>query len=298
MIEKLTPKQEKDLIVFKEECLRVGTSTEPADKARAEKAFARAYKVIGRTAPKTLWFDSPKAAEEYINLCKGTPKTYNGTSMWGSQEMYWIGFYQFGGKIGVKYSAEDRDRLDIMSEIAHSCSWWYAFENAILACDRPKTCIMENGKLHNFNGKALEFRDGYGLYRFNGVEVPERLATTPKELISAEKVMAITNVQQRTEGMKKVGLEKFLKELKAETVYTSPNDDQGAKEGEYELITVEIEGRRVGPYLKMVNPSTGEIHVEGVGRLDCVDPTMTDWKQAVLVNRFGVPANTRVVQKS
>jgi len=49
----------------------------------------------------------------------------------------------------------------------------------------------------------------------------------------------------------------MLKELKAERIH---------KWKDYELISIEFEGRRIGPYLTMKNPSTDEIHCEGVGQ--------------------------------
>jgi hypothetical protein len=61
-IEKLTADQEALLPVFRAEYLKRGTSCEPADRQRAEAAFARAYAKIGKEPVTTIWVDSPMAA--------------------------------------------------------------------------------------------------------------------------------------------------------------------------------------------------------------------------------------------
>ena len=61
-ITELTPEQTDRLPVFRAEYLAHGTSTAPADRPRAEAAFARAYRTIGREPVPVLWADSPLSA--------------------------------------------------------------------------------------------------------------------------------------------------------------------------------------------------------------------------------------------
>ena len=61
-IEALTPEQEADLVRFHAEYLAAGRSCEPADRPRAEVAFARAYRAIGREPVPVIWVASPLSA--------------------------------------------------------------------------------------------------------------------------------------------------------------------------------------------------------------------------------------------
>jgi hypothetical protein len=58
----MSPALEARLALYREEWLRVGTCTAPADRPRAEAAIARVYNAIGEGPPCFLWCDSPPAA--------------------------------------------------------------------------------------------------------------------------------------------------------------------------------------------------------------------------------------------
>jgi len=64
------------------------------------------------------------------------------------------------------------------------------------------------------------------------------------------------NAEARREIIKKVGIEKVVQRLGANVI---------DKWGLYELLTLDIPGMTVNPtYLKMLNPSVGVWHLEGV----------------------------------
>ena len=58
----LTEAQSKRLLQFRDEYYAHGTSTAPADRKRAEAAFARAYKTIGKELVPVIWVNSPVTA--------------------------------------------------------------------------------------------------------------------------------------------------------------------------------------------------------------------------------------------
>jgi hypothetical protein len=45
-------------------------------------------------------------------------------------------------------------------------------ENAVIICEKPIKVIRANSKLHNPNGPAIEWKDGYKLYFINGRCLP------------------------------------------------------------------------------------------------------------------------------
>lgn len=285
-IESLTPAQEIRLEEFYQESLKIGLSTAPADRPTAEAAITKLYEKMGEKVPNFIWVDSPLAAEKFINAQLG--KTgYNGTSFWGSQDMYWVAFYKFGEEIGVKYDAEDSALLETWNQIAKSCSWWYPFTQACVVCERPSEIHMTPaGTLHCETGAAVKFRDGFGIYSLNDVSVPAWLVEKKASEITGAEILGLENAQQRAEGIKKVGILPLLKDLDAEVIDVMSGDSYAFKNehpNEYELFTFAFEGRRIGPYLKMVNPSTGQIHVEGVGEISSggVDGNLKTCAQAL-----------------
>ncbi|HQT38912.1 MAG TPA: hypothetical protein PK231_05760, partial [Acidocella sp.] len=68
MITSLTPEQEARLVEFRAEYFAHGTGCAPADRARAEAAFARAYQRIGKEPAPVIWVDSPLTANLMLEV--------------------------------------------------------------------------------------------------------------------------------------------------------------------------------------------------------------------------------------
>ena len=311
-IEQLTEAQAARLPVFRAEYFAHGTSTVPADRGRAEAAFARAYRAIGREPVRVIWVSSPLTASLAFAVMNRMSQTEKDASLgdslgdslraslrdslgdslraslgaslwaslgdslgaslraslwdslgdslraslgdslgdslraslrdslgaslgdslraslrdslgaslwaslrdsqieaqytywWGQQDLYWIALYRFGAEIGVQYEADAADRLDIMREIGMSCMWWYPRDGLIVACDRPSAVHFdERERLHNDNGPAVSFRDGWNIYAVNGVRVPAWLFEEPDRL-----TLAAIDVEQNAE-IQRVMIERF-----------------------------------------------------------------------------------------
>ena len=69
-IERMTPEQEELLGRWRREWFGIGSSTERADRPRAEKAISAMYERIGQPAPRFFWFDSPATAVLGISALK------------------------------------------------------------------------------------------------------------------------------------------------------------------------------------------------------------------------------------
>lgn len=80
-INKLTPEQELRLPAFRADYLAHGLNTAPADRPRAEAAFARAYAVIGKTPVPVLWVDSPITASMALSVLKHFAADQGGDSL-------------------------------------------------------------------------------------------------------------------------------------------------------------------------------------------------------------------------
>ena len=82
----------------------------------------------------------------------------------------------------------------------------------------------------------------------------------PAEDIPATEVLLEQNVEVRRELIRKIGIERFIHSAGAKTLN---------KVGDYELLSVDLSADNKNcRYLKMLNPSIGIWHVEGVPN-DC-----------------------------
>lgn len=64
-----------------------------------------------------------------------------------------------------------------MRETVRECGWWRPATRVCFMVDRPTTLELDtNLELHHFDGKAVEYSDGFGLYAVHGIVVTEDIA--------------------------------------------------------------------------------------------------------------------------
>jgi hypothetical protein len=234
-IEKLTPQQEKDLVVFRDQWLDIGLNTAPADFESAKEVIADFYRQIGKKVPQFICGASPKwCATEFKRLGCGDTSKYLSESFYGQHESYWISYYLFAERIGVEYDPKDSALLQQWSKIAQSINWWTPTDEYCFISDRPRVVKFDNERrLHREDGLAVEYSDGWGTASWHGTRIPknwilDKKTLTPKIALTWE------NIEQRRAACEILGWVHILEELKAKTI----NRDEDPEIGE--LLEVEI----------------------------------------------------------
>lgn len=134
----------------------------------------------------------------------------------------------------------------------------FTFDNFCIISRRPKLLkTNSDGQLHSDDSPCVEYHDGIKIYRMNGILIPENFIKKSPDEINVESVLSITNVDVRREVIRKVGLERLIKGRKP--IHKSNHEELSS----YALHRIIIRGNRA-VFLEMKNPSTGDIHVEGV----------------------------------
>ena len=123
----------------------------------------------------------------------------------------------------------------------------------IIACPRPVVHLLE-GRPHSPAGPAIEWAGEARYWFLHGVEVPDDIVTTPADQLNPRRVLHEPNAEVRKEIARKVGMQRIAKAFGTKTI---------DREGSYELLLLRIDGMRC-VYLSMLNPSTGERHIEAV----------------------------------
>lgn len=173
-ISKLTKEQEAMIPVYLERYREIGLSTRVTDRAKAEDAIKRAYAYLKHGEPTIIWAESPfKGAKIAAQLAVGTDDVTKeqiaeqaSKASYGSFEAYWVSFYAF---IGEQLPVNKDELLDIVKDIVAENGVYWTFEDTVVLTDKPCKIEMVDGKLHCEDGKALEYRDGSGIYALNGV---------------------------------------------------------------------------------------------------------------------------------
>ena len=125
----------------------------------------------------------------------------------------------------------------------------------MIALTRP--AIKLNGlQLHSDSGPAVYWPDsGQQYYFLNDVHVPKEIVETPGRELDPRLMLREQNAQVRREIVRKIGIERICRELAATCL---------DRQGDYELLLLDLQDGRMRPYLKMKNPSVGVYHIEGV----------------------------------
>ena len=101
-------------------------------------------------------------------------------------------------------------------------------------------------------------RDGFPVYALHGVRMKPEYVMTAAEKLDPIAILQESNVDQRRELIRKLGIEMMLSHLPHGVL---------DKSGNYELLKIDFPGLAENTrYLKMLNPSIGVWHLEGVER--------------------------------
>ena len=255
MIESLTKEQEATFPYYVEKWKNIGLSTDNSafgDTRPIEELIGNIYVNAGLKAPKNFHYhESPHDIKETLNKKFNSPTIY---WCYGSNEVYWLSFYDF---FMNETEAEVSDKLIPFFDISKLIYWWVPDENDVWISKKPNKIMMnDENKLHCDGGPAISFDDGFAIYALNGVKMPEKFVMADWNDIDSKDILKEQNAEIRRELVRKVGIERFISKINPDVLDTWKD---------YELLNVPINSAgEKRPYLKMLNPSIGTFHVEGV----------------------------------
>jgi len=296
MIEKLSKQQLKLISQYRKKYIEIGLDTTPFTMEQAKEMATWLDSKLKRTS-KVIIMDGPyetflcvlvlflqktvrKKTQEKVNYKfeKIVKKIYKATdkkiqpgkiktilnkianekvnfvypSLLGQFDVSFFAFYDFMKEVvGVKTFPDSYENLKKLIYF----NLIYPIEGYIVFCQKPNLIHKNEKGLHCENGPALQYRDGTEIWALNGVRVPKEFVTTPASSMNPEIILKEKNAQVRRELVRKITIERLYQSIPCQIL---------DKLGDYELINIKIDNNNLRPYLKMKNPSTGDIHIEGI----------------------------------
>lgn len=104
---------------------------------------------------------------------------------------------------------------------------------------------------------------------YDGQCTREAVTLCPEKKLKAAWMFRLKNAEARKVLVDRLGIKRICKELKVEVVDAQDN---------YELLLFELDDDRKRPYLKMMNPSIGVYHIEGVHPFCKTVKEALDWR--------------------
>lgn len=185
--------------------------------------------------------------------------------------------------LGIVVKPESQKLFECLNQLLAECGWVFAFENICIVCSRPCQLSLDSEyRLHAEGEPALEFPDGYKIYSYHGVTLPEKYGHIHPNLWQAQWLLEEKNAELRRVLIQGIGYARICSELQATELdcwkeYTllkidadidgfDPNDFDGDDDAP----------KKEDIYLlKMICPSTGHIHALRV------PPDVTSAKEAI-----------------
>jgi len=171
----------------------------------------------------------------------------------------------------------------VLQNLVKNCGWVFPDEHIAIICDRPIHLRFDNhNRLHAEGEPAIEFADGYSLYSYHGVTLPEKYGKIHPQQWEAQWLLTETNAELRRVLIQGIGYSRICQELQAIEL------DNWA---EYSLLKID-NNIDIEPILllKMTCPSTGFIHVLRV------PPNMVSAREAIRWINWGVDPEDFIIE--
>ena len=246
-VTELKKEQEARFGEFVQKWTRIGRVTEPADRPTAEHWISEVYRLNGLDAPKFVWCANPEQAV----LLREKQEKKEGLKVndplqdicWGQHDAGLFAFYDFFREVGGVIE-ETNDVVPHMM-VAQAAGWWLPSRDICWVVERPMDLHLdEEGRMHNEEGPALEYPDGWSMFLWHGITVPEDIIMDRKS-ITAKRIFGESNAEVRRAMVSLFGMDKWIEESGAKKM-------QEDKYGE--LFEVDFEGNgRPERFVRVVN---------------------------------------------
>jgi hypothetical protein len=273
MITELTKAQEEILENIKNKWIKIGLDTTQLDPNEIKQICRNLHKrlfdteetrpIIVLSSPWSCWkavnwiVNNPdKNPEDVLKVDLKDVKTTIDFVWPYIDGSFFVGYFSWVDsmeQIGVKNLPEWK----IWAETT-KMGLYYPLDTAVVVGQKPSEIhLNDRGQLHHTSKMALKYSDGWGIWALNGVRMKKEHVVTPEEDISPNMVLGETNVEVRRELIRKIGVDRLIDCLPHKLLDKKDN---------YELYSLELSPEVPDArFLKMINPSIGVYHVEGVG---------------------------------
>lgn len=136
---------------------------------------------------------------------------------WGCQDAFWIAQYYF------LYYMKGRLQqippgMAATCELARNGFWMFPMKKVCFISDRPEFYrLNSSNELHCPDGPAIQFTDGFKVWAIEGIALTEQIVMRP-ETLTGQQIIDENNVEIRRIMIERLGIEPFLKSVKAQQI--------------------------------------------------------------------------------
>lgn len=209
---------------------------------------------------------------------------WESSPIYGHHDAAWLAFYDTLGELGIPETVAP---MQGMMEVAKTAGWWWPLTDSVIVTRRPDMLNRdEQGRLHSDSTAAIAYADGWKLWAWHGVLVPQQVIEAPHTL-TTDQIINETNAEVKRVMLERYGFDTFMQNTKAEKMDSS---DFGTL-WKADLGEGETGDDRYLVMVEVVCPSTDRKYMLRV------PPTMTRAREAVAWTfDFDEPTYTPAIQ--
>ena len=164
-----------------------------------------------------------------------------------------------------------------------NCGWLLAYKDVCVVCSRPSELrVDEQFRLHGIGTPAILFADGFSVYAYQGVILPERYARIHPSYWKIHWILEEHNAELRRILINGIGYDRICQASFSEELDSWQ---------EYTLLRININDDHKPAYLlKMTCPSTEKIHALRV------PPEMRSARKAIRWINWGIDPSEFTIQ--
>jgi hypothetical protein len=136
--------------------------------------------------------------------------------LWGQHDVDWLA--KAAALRQLVPGTLDAPGLDGLMQVARSAGWWWPFEHLVVLTERPVTLHHDpQGRLHDSNGPAIAYPDGFAVWAWHGVGVPRQVIEQPERLTLGQ-IHHEPNAAVRQVMVERYGPDRYLRDAGAERI--------------------------------------------------------------------------------
>lgn len=150
--------------------------------------------------------------DKFVQECtKRWNLVYQGGNMWASFDCFLTAARDI---LGLKL--KEHEKYKFWEESAIHGGFRVMHEEFCIVSDFPERILVDDqNRPHCEDGPSHKWRDGWALYHWHGVSLPNKDWIEKKDSLTVEEVFRQTNAEVRRAGCEILGWDKIFKQLKA-----------------------------------------------------------------------------------
>ena len=199
---------------------RVGAKVGPDAWAEVgAEVWAKVWAEVWAEVRAKVWAHWTQVLAQVRDQVRDQVAQWSENAIWGQHDAGWLSWVQVMQEIGV----DEAKKIQPLQTIARNVCLWWPFTTMVFLAERAVSLHRDAaGRLHNPNGPAMQWADGWAIHAIHGVRVPDYVVEAP-HTITLDQISGETNVEVRRVMIEQYGWDRWIVDAELKAVDSCPD---------------------------------------------------------------------------